>query len=422
MEISIIGTGYVGIVAGVCFAKKGIKTTCIDVVEEKVNMINNSQSPIYEPGLQEMLAEVRQNGKLGATLNWKDGIYYSDVTFISVGTPMREDGSANLSYIQQAAKEVGQAIKDKKGYHIVVVRSTVPPGTTDSLIPLIEEESGKKHMEGFGIAMSPEFLREGLAVKDFMNPDRFVIGSQDPKAIEALKEIYSKFTDKIAVVSTTKAAELVKYTSNSLLATKISFANEVGDICKLMGVNVYEVMKAVGLDHRLGPYFLNAGPGFGGSCFPKDVHAIVREAEKMNFDPILLKSVLKVNELQPHRVVELAKKKGLPDNIAVLGLAFKPETDDIRETPALKIIQDLKKEGKHIIAYDPKAMHNMEHQIPDIEYASSAKEAVDKAEMVIIVTHWNEFKDDSMYKGKKVIDCRCIVKNTEGMDYEGLCW
>lgn len=422
MQISIIGTGYVGIVAGVCFAKKGIKTTCIDVVQEKVDNINNSQSPIYEPGLQEILQEVRQNGNFGATTNWKDGIFYSNVSFISVGTPMREDGSANLEYIQQAAKEIGQAIKDKKEYHVVVVRSTVPPGTTDRLIPIIEQESGKKHLEGWGIAMSPEFLREGLAVEDFMNPDRFVIGSQDPKAIEALKEIYSKFTDKIAILSTTKAAELVKYTSNSLLATKISFTNEIGDICKLMNVDVYEVMNAVGLDHRLGPYFLNAGPGFGGSCFPKDVHAIVNEAEKLNFNPLLLKAVLQVNEVQPHRVIELAKKKGLPEKIAILGLAFKPGTDDIRETPALKIINDLKKEGKHIIAYDPKAMHNMEHKIKDIEYAFSAKEAVEKSEMVIIVTHWDEFKDEEMYKGKKVIDCRHVIKNKEGMDYEGLCW
>ena len=223
-------------------------------------------------------------------------------------------------------------------------------------------------------------------------------------------------------MSSLRAAEMVKYTSNSLLATKISFANEVGDICKRLGIDVYEVMRGVGLDHRLGPYFLNAGPGFGGSCFPKDVSALIHKAEEVNFNAKLLKMVLEVNHDQPYRVVDLARKKGLRDNIAVLGLSFKPGTDDIRFTPAKPIIEELLKEGKNVIAYDPKAIENMRQIFPNVRYTASAKEAVDNAEMVIIVTHWDEFKDDSLYAGKVVVDSRDIVKDRTCCDYEGLCW
>ncbi|MBW2995198.1 UDP-glucose/GDP-mannose dehydrogenase family protein [Candidatus Woesearchaeota archaeon] len=422
MNISIIGSGYVGLVSAVCFAKKGHKVECVDVDKEKVDKINQKIPPIYEEGLHELLSETIDNKSLKATTNLKNAVLNSDITFIAVGTPSREDGSINLDYLNAAAKSIAETLKEKNTYHVIVVKSTVVPGTTDSLIPIIEQVSGKKCNKDFGIAMNPEFLKEGFAIRDFMAPDRIVIGVSDQKTAEVLNQVYAPFESTILVMSSTKAAEMVKYTSNSLLATKISFANEVGDICKKLGVDVYEVMKGVGLDHRLGPYFLNAGPGFGGSCFPKDVHALIAVAKSVEFNPKLLNAVLEVNHDQPYRVVELARKKGLRNNIAVLGLAFKPGTDDIRETPAITIIQELKKEGKHVIAYDPQAMDNTKKVLPDIEYTGSAKEAIDKAEMVIIVTHWDEFRNDDLYRGKVVIDARDIIKDRKDIDYEGLCW
>jgi UDPglucose 6-dehydrogenase len=422
VNISVIGTGYVGLVAAVCFAKRGHKVIGVDVVQDKVDKINSKIPPIYEEGLQELLSETIDNGSFRATTDIKGAVLNSNVTFIGVGTPSREDGSINLDYLHGAVKAIAEALREKHEYHVIVVKSTVIPGTTQSLVPMIEEISGKKLGQGFGIAMNPEFLKEGYAIKDFLEPDRIVIGVSDQKVANTLQEVYSVIDGPLVLMSSTKSAEMVKYASNSLLATKISFSNEVGDICKKLGVDVYEVMKGVGMDKRLGPYFLNAGPGFGGSCFPKDVHALVAVAQSVGFEPKILNAVLAVNAEQPLRAVELAKRKGLRNNIAVLGLAFKPGTDDIRETPAVPIIQALLKEGKHVIAYDPEAMENTKKVLPDIEYAGSAKEAVSKAEMVIIVTDWPEFKNDNMYRGKVVIDTRDIIADKTDIDYEGLCW
>ena len=422
MNISVIGTGYVGLVAGVCFAKKGHKVIGVDIDQQKVDNINNKIPPIYEEGLKDLMNETVDTGSFRATTDLKGAVVNSDVTFIGVGTPSREDGSINLDYLLSAVNAVAEALKEKNSYHVIVIKSTVTPGTTESLIPIIEEKSGKRHGNDFAVAMNPEFLKEGFAIHDFLEPDRIVIGVSDKKAAEVLANVYSVLDAPLVMMSSTKAAEMVKYTSNSLLATKISFANEVGDICKKLNVDVYEVMKGVGLDHRLGPYFLNAGPGFGGSCFPKDVHALIAVAKAIGFNPKLLNAVLEVNHDQPLRVVELARKKGLKDRIAVLGLAFKPGTDDIRETPSIPIIHELLKEGKHVIAYDPKAMENTKKVLPNIEYAGSAQEAVSKADMVIIVTHWDEFRNDNMYRGKVVIDTRDIIKDKTNIDYEGLCW
>jgi UDPglucose 6-dehydrogenase len=394
----------------------------VDVEQEKVDKINQKLPPIYETGLQELLNETIDNGNLRATLDLKDAVLNSEITFIAVGTPMRYDGTANLDYLHDAARKIADALKDKNSYQVIVVKSTVVPGTTEDLIPVIEQISGKKCNQDFGIAMNPEFLKEGFAIEDFMKPDRTVIGVSEQRVADILKTLYGVFEGPVVVMSSPKAAEMVKYTSNSLLATKISFANEIGDICKKLGVDVYEVMKGVGLDRRLGPYFLNAGPGFGGSCFPKDVHAIVAVAKDVGIEPKLLNSVLDVNRDQPYRVIDLAKKKGLPQNIAILGLAFKAGTDDIRYTPAITIIEELLKCEKHVIAYDPEAMENSKKVFPNIEYTRSAKEAIDKAEMVIIVTDWDEFKNDDLYRGKVIIDTRDIVKDRSDMDYEGLCW
>jgi len=258
MNISIIGTGYVGLVAGVCFAKKGNNVLCVDVIQEKVDKINNRFAPIYEHGLPELLKQVVESGHLSATTDLKNAVINSQITFIAVGTPPREDGSANLDYIYEAARGIAEAIKSKNSYHVVVVKSTVSPGTTRSLIPIIEQGSGKKHGVDFGVAMNPEFLKEGVAIDDFMYPDRVVVGSTDKKALEILTEVYKPFTQNIVKMSTPDTAEMVKYSSNALLATKISFVNEIGDLCKRLGIDVYEVMKAVGMDHRIGPHFLEA--------------------------------------------------------------------------------------------------------------------------------------------------------------------
>jgi UDPglucose 6-dehydrogenase len=422
MNICVIGTGYVGLIAAVCFAKKGFKVKCVDVDEEKVSKVNSKISPIYEDNLQDYLNYAIDSGNMTATTNLQGAVRESEIVFIAVGTPCREDGSINLNYVHSVVESIGPVIRDDDKYRVIVVKSTVAPGTSEDIIHRLEERSGKKCGEHFGVCMNPEFLKEGLAIEDFMQPDRVVIGQSDDRAGNVVQDLYEPFNAPVVRMSSLRAAEMVKYTSNALLATKISFANEIGDVCKRLGIDVYEVMRGVGLDHRLGPYFLNAGPGFGGSCFPKDVSALIHKADETGFNAKLLKMVLEVNHDQPYRVVDLAKAKGLRDSIAVLGLAFKPGTDDVRFTPAKPIIEELLKEGKYVTAYDPKAMENMRKIFPDIHYTNSAREAVDSAEMVIIVTHWDEFRDDSLYKGKVVIDARDIVKDKSLCDYEGLCW
>jgi UDPglucose 6-dehydrogenase len=422
VNICVIGTGYVGLISAVCFAKVGHKVICVDTDQEKVNKVNSKIPPIYEKDLQDYLNYAVDSGNLKATTDLYNSVKNSDATFIAVGTPCRDDGHIDLQYVNSVVDGIGPALRDRQGYHVIVMKSTVSPGTTESIIPRIEQLSGKKCGNDFGVCMNPEFLKEGLAIEDFMKPDRVVIGQSDKKAGDLIEEVYKPFNSVIDRTSCLSAAEMIKYTSNSLLATKISFANEIGDICKRLNIDVYEVMKGVGLDHRLGPYFLNAGPGFGGSCFPKDVSALISQADSIGFNAKLLKMVLEVNHDQPYRVVDLAKKKGLRDRIAVLGLAFKPGTDDIRFTPAKPIIEEFLKAGKQVYAYDPQAMDNMRKIFPNITYTNSAREAVNNAEMVIIVTHWYEFRDYSLYKGKVVIDARDIVKDKSGMDYEGLCW
>ncbi len=333
MKISIIGSGYVGIVTGIGFASFGNEVAFVDVDKGKIDLINSGNPPIFEKGLEELMKKNKE--KYYATTDYYEAISQSELTFICVGTPSKDDGSIDLKYVKSASKEIGEVISAKKDFHVVVVKSTVVPGTTEEVVKLIiEKESGKIAFEDFGLAVNPEFLREGNAVNDFFNPDRVVIGVKDERTRSILEELYKSF-ECPKLVTEIKIAEMIKYASNAFLATKISFANEIGNICKKLGIDAYEVFKGVGLDHRINPEFFRAGIGFGGSCFPKDVRALIKKAEELGEEARILKAVIDVNERQPLKLIELLKRH-VPElkgkTIGILGLAFKPETDDVRES------------------------------------------------------------------------------------------
>ncbi|RLI98461.1 MAG: UDP-glucose 6-dehydrogenase [Candidatus Aenigmatarchaeota archaeon] len=430
MRISIVGTGYVGLSTGVGFAKKGNDVTCVDIVKGKVGKINSGESPIYEPFMEEYLREVVGNGKLKATMELLPAVSDTDITFISVPTPQSEDGSADLSYIERAARDIGRALKGKGGFHVVVVKSTVVPGTTEgTVIPALEEGSGKKAGTDFGVCMNPEFLREGRALEDFLKPDRVVIGSLDERGGDVIAGLYDNF-DAPILRTDLKTAEMIKYAANSLLATKISFANEVGNICKRMGIDTYDVMKGVGMDSRISPSFLDSGAGFGGSCFPKDVAAIVAKGKELGCEPRILSNVIKVNREQRSIVAGLLEERagGLEGKkVAVLGLAFKPESDDIREAPSIDIIRELKGKGARISAYDPQAMENMRELHPDISYEDDAASCINDADACLILTEWNDFKalsdtDFSRMKGNVIIEARKVLDPEKVKGFEGVCW
>ncbi|NYZ60507.1 UDP-glucose/GDP-mannose dehydrogenase family protein [Candidatus Micrarchaeota archaeon] len=417
MKISIIGTGYVGLVTGACFAELGNDVTCVDVDKKKVEMINSGKSPIFEHGLEELLKK-NLGKRLRATLDAEGAVSNSEITFICVGTPPRKDGSTDLSYVEGAAKTIGRILSGKKERHIVVVKSTVPPGTTEKIAELLKAAGAKS----FGVAMNPEFLREGKAVEDFMKPDRVVIGSKDEWVAEKLGALYS-FSDAPKVLVETRTAEMIKYASNAFLACKLSYMNEVGNLCKKLGVDVYQVLEGMKHDLRIGGRHMAAGAGYGGSCFPKDLDSLIHTAKENGLEPVLLEAVREVNNRQPLRMVELAEKhmKLKGSTVAVLGLAFKPDTDDMREAPALRIIDVLLGTGARVVAYDPQAMQNAKKILGGrVEYAKDAKEAIRNADACFIMTEWDEFKNPSLYKGKLVVDGRKAVKLEK--DYEGVCW
>jgi UDPglucose 6-dehydrogenase len=421
MNISVIGTGYVGLVTGVCFAKFGNKVICVDIDQDKIDKINKAIPPIYEEGLKELLIE--NKGLIEATNNIQSAINNSEITFICVGTPSKETGEIDLTYVEEVAKRIAEIIKEKDGWQLIVVKSTVLPGTTkDKILPIIEKYSQKKVGTGFGLAMNPEFLREGIAVNDFLNPDRIVIGTIDEKSKEVLKKLYKHFSCPI-VETTLSAAEMIKYASNCILATKISFINEIGNFCKKLEIDTYDVAEGMGLDKRIGRAFLNSGIGWGGSCFPKDLDAIRAWAKEKNYDSKIIDSVIYVNDRQPLKLIEILKKH-MPNlkgkNIGVLGLAFKPDTDDIRESRAIPIIKQLLKEDAIIRAYDPKAMENFRKLFPGLIYCKTADEALE-SDAILITTKWDEFKKLN-YKGKIVIDGRRIQEAKNARIYEGVCW
>ncbi len=428
MNVAIIGTGYVGTVTGTCFAELGHNVVCVDVDAAKVDRINAGIPPIHEPGLPALL-KAYVGKRLRATDDYNDAIPNSEVTFICVGTPSGDDGRIDLSIVRSASKSIGKALaeRDTDAYHVVVVKSTVVPGTTDEVVaPLIRATGGNVDTGIVGIAMNPEFLREGKAVYDFMNPDKIVIGG-DIRAADTVAGLYEKISCEITRTDT-KTAEMIKYANNSFLATKISFAYEIGNFCKKLGIDVYEVMSAIGKDSRIEGQFLNAGAGFGGSCFPKDVKALIGRAGELGYDPLLLNAVIRINEEQPMRMVELlANRIGDIRNrrIAVLGLAFKNETDDIRESRSIPVIKELLNRGATVAAYDPLASENMREVFPDILYCDSARDALDGADACMIMTEWAEFKSlDQEFDAMRdvvVIDGRRMVSLDRGV-YDGICW
>ena len=401
-RISIVGTGYVGLCTAAGFASKGYEVIASTRDSEKASLVNLGIPPFYEPGLEGLLKKVVDKGNLRCVVGREEAILDTDITFIAVATPSNPDGSINLQHIADSAQDIGEVLSKKGAYHLIVVKSTVVPGTTQNLVKsALEKFSNARCGLDFGLCMNPEFLREGSAVHDTFHPDRIVIGEYDRKSGDILEALYKDFySNGVPPIVRTNlpTAELIKYASNSFLATKISFVSQIANLCqKIPGADVVKVAEAVGLDHRIGSHFLKAGLGYGGSCFPKDVKALISYSEGLGYSPVLLKAVEAVNEAQPLQALSLAKRlmsdvKG--KRIAILGLAFKPNTDDIREAVSIKLIEALLKEGARIVAYDPAAMVNVKRVLGDrIEYASSAIECICGSDGCIIATEWDEFKN-----------------------------
>lgn len=403
MQVGVIGTGYVGLVTGTCFAEFGSHVICVDKDEKKIRALRKGQIPFYEPGLSELVQKNIKQGRLAFTTKIKDAVTSSSVLFIAVGTPPRGDGSADMRYVEGVAKEIAKHMND---YKVIVTKSTVPVGTGKKLREIISKNISKQ--TGFDIVSNPEFLREGSAIEDFIRPNRVVIGSDSQQATAIMKELYKPLyiIETPFIVTKVETSELIKYASNSFLAAKISFINEIANLCDKVGADVHMVAKGMGLDHRIGPKFLHAGPGFGGSCFPKDVKALINIANNNKVETNLIKAVMKTNEKQRELMVsrirhELKNLKG--KKIAVLGLAFKPNTDDVREAPALYIIERLIAHGAKIKAYDPVAMNTAKQVLPKIEYCRNLYKCLDGADAVVIVTEWNEFRNLELDKIKKLM-------------------
>ncbi len=422
MDISIIGTGYIGSVTGACFAEMGHHVIFVGRDQKKLDLIRTGKSPIFEPGLDLLLTKNRKN--IETTTDLTDAVQRTDLTFICVGTPPKKDRSSDLSQVEEVSKTIGEALgyPDTR-YHTIVTKSTVLPGTSEEIIvPILEQESNKKAGFDFGIASNPEFLKEGTAVDDFFHTDRVVIGVQDPVAREVLETLYASLNVHI-FTTTIRTAEMIKFASNAFLATKISFANEIGNLCKASGIDSYDVFRGVGLDTRINPKFFRSGLGFGGSCLPKDVNALIAYARSKAIDSIILNSVIETNEDQPRRMIALLRLHLDPEGhtIGILGLAFKPDTDDIRESRAIPVIRLLLQTGAKVKVYDPEAMKNFKKIFPDLYYAQDASEIL-ASDAVLIVTEWKEFESLD-YNGKLVIDGRRIEKaRVEAAVYEGMCW
>ena len=422
MKISIIGCGYVGTVTGVCFADLGNDIVFYDIDMEKLDHLSRGESPIYEPALDDLIQKNRQ--RLSTTSDLASAVRDTDITFICVGTPSRDDGSIDLSYVLSAATTIGQALREIPDYHPVIVKSTVFPGSTEGPIrSALEAASGKQAFVDFGLGSNPEFLREGSAVHDFSEPDRIVLGAKTSRTMRVLRDLYAPFSCP-KIETSIRTAEMIKYASNAFLATKISFANEIGNLAKKLGIDAEEVFAGVGLDSRIGPAFFRTGIGFGGSCFPKDVRALIAGAGEHGEDLQILHAALRVNEDQPMRLIRLLQQyiRDLSGRrIGILGLAFKPNTDDIRESRAIPIIRALLDAGAEVVAYDPLAMESFASLFPEIEYASSA-EIVLAADAVLITTEWEEFERLD-YSGTIVIDGRRIAAASRTAKiYEGVCW
>lgn len=394
MNIAMIGSGYVGLVSGSCFAEFGVNVTCIDIDQDKIDKLNQGKIPIYEPGLSELVAKNVKEGRLHFTTEFKEPVSNADLVFIGVGTPSRRgDGFADLKYVYAAAKEIA---KHLTGYTVIVDKSTVPVGTARNVERLIREENPDAD---FDMASNPEFLREGAALSDFMRPDRVVIGVESDRAEALLRELYRPINliEAPILVTDLESAELTKYAANAFLATKISFINEISTLCEAVGADVHAVAKGMGLDGRIGRKFLHAGPGYGGSCFPKDTQALVRIAQENGVSCRIVESVIEVNAAQKARMIKKIRQ-ALGGNesgktIAVLGLTFKPETDDMRDAPALSILPALIEKGAIVRAHDPQGMQEAKHLLPEsVHYCDDILSTVEGADAVVLMTEWNAYR------------------------------
>ncbi len=430
MHIAVIGTGYVGLVTGACFAEFGVEVTCVDVNADKIDKLNNGIIPIYEPGLDQIVERNVKAGRLHFTTNIRSAVEQALVIFIGVGTPPQDDGSPDMSYYRQAAKEIAESMN---GYKVLVTKSTVPVGTGKWLRAFVSQNQTTK--TNFGVASNPEFLREGAAIEDFMRPDRVVIGSNEEDAIAIMKDLYRPLylIETPVVITSLEAAELIKYAANAFLATKITFINEIANLCDAIGCDVHDVARGIGMDKRIGSKFLHPGPGYGGSCFPKDTRALTTVADQFGVETLIVDSVIEANERQRQAMIpKIEKLVGDLDGkqIAVLGLSFKPETDDMRDSPATDIIKEMLKKGAKIKAYDPVAMKEARHFLPDIEYANDEYTAIEGADALVFMTEWNQFraldmaKVKNLLKAPKIADLRNIYEPEDmramGFEYVGV--
>lgn len=425
MKIAIVGTGYVGLVTGTCFSEMGVDVTCVDVQKEKIEKLKHGIIPIYEPGLDDLVHKNFQAGRLNFTTDLTEVLDEVDVVFSAVGTPPDEDGSADLSYVLEVARTIGQNMKK---YVLVVTKSTVPVGTAQKVKATIAKELKKRNLDiPFDVASNPEFLKEGAAIDDFMKPDRVVVGVDSEKAKDLMERLYKPFmmTQYRMIFTDIPSAEMIKYAANSMLATRISFMNDIANLCELVGADVDMVRKGIGADTRIGRKFLYPGCGYGGSCFPKDVKALIKTAEQNGYSMKVLKAVEAVNEDQKsllyYKLVKILGTENLSGkNIALWGLAFKPETDDMREAPSLVLINKLLSAGASVCAYDPIAMEECKRRIGDkISYAKNIYEAALDADALLMVTEWKEFRIPSWGVLKKsmrnplILDGRNIYDRKE---------
>ncbi|WP_456401768.1 UDP-glucose dehydrogenase family protein [Hydrogenimonas sp.] len=409
MKLSMVGTGYVGLVTGTCFAEMGNRVICVDIDEKKIENLKKGIIPIYEPGLEAMVKENYEKGRLHFTTKIEEALEGSDIIFIAVGTPQGEDGSADLQYVLKVAEEIGRKMTHEM---IVVDKSTVPVGTADRVRETIRKELEKRGVDiPFHVVSNPEFLKEGSAIEDFMKPDRVVIGAESDEAMETMKELYAPFTHNHErfIAMDVRSAEMTKYAANAILATKISFMNEIANICERVGADVNQVRVGIGSDRRIGYSFIYPGCGYGGSCFPKDVQALNRIALDVGYEPKIIQAVEAVNRAQKRVLADKVVRRFGEDltgrTFALWGLSFKPETDDMREASSITIVEELTKRGAKIRAYDPKAMEEARRfylkDNPNVEYTKSKYDALDNADAMLLVTEWKEFRSPDFEEMKQ---------------------
>jgi UDPglucose 6-dehydrogenase len=413
VNVCVIGTGYVGLVTGACFAEFGIQVICADKDEEKISALERGQIPIYEPGLEDLVERNVRAGRLSFTTDTGEAVRASLSVFIAVPTPSRPDGATDLTAVEAVAREIGSTLD---GYKVIVTKSTVPVGTAELVRGWVEEELAKADRDvRFSVGSNPEFLREGAAIGDFMRPDRVVIGTEDEQAEAILKDLYRPLylNETPVVLTNVRTAELTKYAANAFLATKVSFINEGSNLCEGIGADVQAVARGIGLDRRIGAKFLHAGPGFGGSCFPKDTRSIAHFAREQGEGFELVEAVIRINERQRERMIEkivdVLDGDARGKTVAALGLSFKPETDDIREAPSIDILQGLLERGARVRAYDPQAMKGAERALPEVTMCEDAYSACSGADVLVIITEWNQFRMLDLNRVKALLRRPAIV-------------